>query len=67
MVGDRVITAYMAGEGMVKQITALRTVIELDTGREITLLNSSILSGTVGVARITGSPPKPESAQSTPS
>jgi len=61
VVGDRVVTAYMPGEGTVTQITALRTVIQLDTGREITLLNSSILSGAVGIARITGSAPKPDS------
>ena len=58
--GDRVITTYMQGEGTVTQITALRTVIQLNAGREISLLNSSILSGTVGVARITGSPHKPD-------
>ena len=52
VVGDRVITTYMPSEGTVTQITALRTVIQLSAGREITLLNSSILSGAVGVARI---------------
>jgi small-conductance mechanosensitive channel len=56
VVGDRVVTTYMASEGTVTLITALRTVIQLETGREITLLNSSILSGAVGVARITGGP-----------
>ncbi len=52
-IGDRIITTYMQAEGVVKQITALRTVIQLDNGREITFLNSSILSGSVAVAKIT--------------
>ncbi len=51
--GDRVVTTYMPGEGTVKELTALRTVISLDSGREITLLNSSILSGSVAIAKIT--------------
>jgi small-conductance mechanosensitive channel len=55
--GDRVITSYMAGEGAVKQLTALRTTILLDSGKEITLLNSSVLSGAVAVAKIS-TPPK---------
>lgn len=53
-VGDRVITSFMNEEGTVKQITAFQTVILLDSGREITFLNNSILSGGVTVARITG-------------
>jgi len=52
--GDRVITSYMVGEGTVKSLTALRTVILLDSGREITLLNSSVLSGGVAVAKLSG-------------
>jgi small-conductance mechanosensitive channel len=50
--GDRVVTSYMPGEGTVTQITALKTVIRLDSGREITLLNTSVLTGSVGVAKI---------------
>ncbi len=50
--GDRVITTYMGGEGTVKELTALRTTILLDSGREIVLLNSSVLSGAVAVAKI---------------
>ena len=53
-VGDRVVTTYMADEGTVTQITDTSTIIKLDDGKEITLLNSSILSGSVGIARIAG-------------
>jgi small-conductance mechanosensitive channel len=56
VVDDRVVTTYMPDEGTVKELTALRTVILLDSGRELTLLNSSILSGTVAVAKITLQP-----------
>jgi len=51
--GDRVITSYMNEQGVVKEITALRTVISLDSGKEITFLNTSVLSGGVPVAKIT--------------
>jgi small-conductance mechanosensitive channel len=54
-VGDRVVTSYMVGEGTVKTITALRTVVALDSGRELTLLNTSVLMGTLAVAKVTGS------------
>ncbi len=55
--GERVITTYMgASEGTVKQVTALRTTIVLDSGRELTLLNSSVLSGLVAVAKLSGQP-----------
>ena len=55
-VGDRVVTTYIPGEGTVIQITALRTVILLDSGREITFLNYSVFSGTVAVAMVTEKP-----------
>jgi small-conductance mechanosensitive channel len=51
--GDRVVTTYMQGEGSVKEITSLHTVILLDSGKELTLQNNSILSGSVAVAKIT--------------
>ena len=54
--GDRVITSYMNEQGIVKEITVLRTVILLDSGKEITFLNSSVLSGGVAVAKITQPP-----------
>jgi len=57
-VGDRVITSYMPGEGIVKEITALHTFVKLENGREIMLLNSSLISGAVGIAKITGSSTK---------
>jgi small-conductance mechanosensitive channel len=57
-IGDRVITSYMNEQGIVKEITSLQTVIRLDSGKEITFLNSSVLSGGVPVAKIT-QPPSP--------
>ena len=51
--GDRVITSYMNEQGTVKEITPLHTVIQLDSGKEITFLNNSILSGAVVIAKIT--------------
>ncbi|HMK94945.1 MAG TPA: mechanosensitive ion channel domain-containing protein [Candidatus Limnocylindrales bacterium] len=65
-VGDRVITSYMNEQGIVKDITALQTVIHLDSGKEITFLNSSVLSGGVAIAKITQplSPNETKNAQS---
>jgi len=34
--GDRVVTTYMSGEGIVKELTPLHTVVLLDSGRELT-------------------------------
>ncbi len=51
--GDRVVTTYMQGEGTVKELTPLRTVILLDSGRELTFQNNSVFLGSVAVARIT--------------
>jgi len=50
--GDRVVTTYMNGVGTVIDLTPLQTVILLDSGNEVTFLNSSVLSGTVAVARV---------------
>jgi small-conductance mechanosensitive channel len=55
-VGDRVVTPFMNEQGTVKEITAFYTAILLDSGKEITFLNNSILSGGVIVARITQAP-----------
>jgi len=52
-VGNRVLTTYNNELGTVKEITALYTVILLDSGKEITYLNSSILSGGVVLAKLT--------------
>jgi small-conductance mechanosensitive channel len=46
----------MNEQGTVKEITAFYTAILLDSGKEITFLNNSILSGGVIVARITQAP-----------
>jgi small-conductance mechanosensitive channel len=51
-VGDRVYTTYMNVEGIVKEITAFHTRILLDSGRELTFLNTSVITGSVAVARI---------------
>jgi small-conductance mechanosensitive channel len=53
VIGDRVVTTYMSGEGIVKELTPLHTTILLDSGKELTFLNNSILSGTVAIAKIT--------------
>ena len=53
--GDRVYTTYMNEEGVVKELTPFYTRILLDSGKEVTFLNSSVLTGMVAVAKITGS------------
>jgi small-conductance mechanosensitive channel len=50
--GDRVVTAYMNEQGIVKEITPYYTLIYLDSGKEVTFLNNSILSGAVVIAKI---------------
>jgi len=52
-IGDRVVSTYMNEEGVVKELTPLHTVIALDSGKELTFLNNSVLSGAVAIARIT--------------
>jgi small-conductance mechanosensitive channel len=52
-IGDRVVTTYMNEEGIVKELTPLHTTILLDSGKELTFLNNSILSGIVAIAKIT--------------
>jgi len=47
----------MQGEGTIKEITALRTVLSLDSGREVIFLNTSVLTGAVAVAKITKEQP----------
>lgn len=51
--GDRVISTYIHEEGVVKELTPLQTIIALDSGKELTFLNNSVLSGAIAVARIT--------------
>jgi small-conductance mechanosensitive channel len=50
--GDRIYTTYMNQEGLVKELTPFHTRILLDSGKELTFLNSSVLTGTVAVAKI---------------
>ncbi len=52
-VGDRIVSTYMNQEGVVKELTPLHTVIELDSGDELTFLNNSVLSGAVAIAKRT--------------
>jgi small-conductance mechanosensitive channel len=52
--GDRVFTTYMSGEGVVKELTPYYTKVLLDSGRELTFLNNSVLIGSVAVAKISG-------------
>jgi small-conductance mechanosensitive channel len=51
--GDRVITSYMNEQGVIKEITAFHTTIQLDSGKEIMFLNNSVLTGAVPIAKIT--------------
>jgi len=53
-IGNRVVSTYMAGEGTVKELTPIHTVVLLDSGKELTFLNNSVLSGSVAIARISG-------------
>jgi len=46
------ITSYMNEQGVVTKLTPLHTTILLDSGKEITFLNSTILSGAVSMAKI---------------
>ena len=50
--GDRVFSTYMNEEGVVKELTPLHTIIALDSGKELTFLNNSVLSGAVAIAKI---------------
>ena len=53
LLGDRVVTTYMQSEGTVAEITPLHTRILLDSGRELTFPNNSVLAGSIAVAKIT--------------
>lgn len=54
ILGDRVTTTYLSsGDGTVKELTPLRTVILTDSGRELTFLNSMVFAGSVAVAKVT--------------
>lgn len=53
--GDRVFTTYLNQEGVVSELTSFYTKIQLDSGRELTFLNSSVINGSVAVAKISKS------------
>jgi small-conductance mechanosensitive channel len=50
--GDRIYTTYMNTEGTVSELDTLRTKIKLDSGSELTFLNSTVIAGTVAIAKI---------------
>ena len=50
--GDRIYTTYLNQEGVVTELTPFHTRILLDSGKEVTFLNTSVLTGNVAVARI---------------
>jgi small-conductance mechanosensitive channel len=50
--GDRVYTTYLNENGTVKEVTPLQTKILLDSGKIITFLNTSVMTGMVAIARI---------------
>jgi small-conductance mechanosensitive channel len=58
--GDRVVTSFLNEQGTIKELTPYHTTVLLDSGREITFLNNSVLSGAVVVAKITGAQSKTE-------
>ncbi len=51
-VGDKVVTMFKNEEGVIKEVTAFLTLIQLDSGRQITFLNTAVLTGAVAVAKI---------------
>ena len=51
--GDRVYTTYLNAEGTVREISTFQTKILLDSGREITFLNTSVIAGSVAIAKVT--------------
>jgi len=53
--GDRIYTTYMNEQGVVKELTPFSTKILLDSGKELTFLNSTVLNGTIAVAKISKS------------
>ena len=52
IVGDRVLTSFMNEQGTVREISAFYTTIRLDSGKEVTFQNNSVLSGNVVIAKI---------------
>jgi len=54
-VGDRIYTSYIGGEGRVTEITPFHTKVVLDSGREATIPNNSVVTGTVQVGKLSDS------------
>ena len=52
VMGDRIYSTYLNEEGVVTEITPFKTRIVLESGRELTFLNTSVLTGSIAVARI---------------
>lgn len=50
--GDRVITSYRNEEGTVTELTAFHTTVRLDSGKQITFLNNSVLTGATAIAKV---------------
>jgi small-conductance mechanosensitive channel len=65
VVGDRVMTSFRNEEGTVIEITAFNTTILLDSGKELTYLNNSILIGAVVIARVIQPKRSPETSSPT--
>jgi small-conductance mechanosensitive channel len=56
--GDRVYTTYMNEEGTVREISPFHTKILLESGREITFLNTSVIAGSVAIAKVSNVSPE---------
>jgi small-conductance mechanosensitive channel len=50
--GDRIITSFRNEEGIVKELTLFHTTVLLDSGKEITFQNNTVLTGATAVAKI---------------
>jgi small-conductance mechanosensitive channel len=57
VLGDRVLTSFRNEEGVIRELTAFHTTVLLDSGREITFLNNTVLTGATAIAKITQKPP----------
>jgi small-conductance mechanosensitive channel len=62
--GDRIYTTYLNQEGVVTDLSPFHTQILLDSGMKVTFLNTTVLTGTVAVAKIKDTQKKQESIHS---
>jgi len=51
-IGDRIYTTYIGGEGTITEIKSFHTKALLDSGKEVTIPNNSVLTGAVQIARL---------------